>query len=161
MKKIITIILLSIILFLFHFPTHFMYDWFPNSFTYAFFPINESIFQHIKMMFTSTFLFYLFLFLIRKKTNNISLINLISFLACLSLFLILYLPLYKAWGENLFITLLLLFISILYSQWITYFLYKSPNYKILNIISFILIICIFIINIFLTRFPLNHYLFYY
>ena len=46
-----------VIVFLLSFLAHNLYKWFPNTFTAIFFPVNESIFEHMKIIATS-FLFY-------------------------------------------------------------------------------------------------------
>ncbi len=35
------------------FPIHFMYNWFPNVLSSIFFPVNESIWEHMKILYTS------------------------------------------------------------------------------------------------------------
>lgn len=160
MKSLKTILIYSIIIFIINFPAHFIYDFLPNFLTSLIFPINESIFEHLKMIFTSFFIFYIFLFLTkRKKDSNVFLINLLSSIFCICLFLVIYLPLYKAIGENLIITIILLFITIFISQSITYFIYDIKYKKIINIICFTLIISILTLNAFLTYHPLNNPLF--
>ena len=64
----------AILIFLLCFPFHSLYDWLPNSLFSLFFPVNESIWEHMKLLFTPfvvyTIIEYLFL---RKyeKINNI------------------------------------------------------------------------------------------
>ena len=44
-------ILAIINIFLISFPSHFIYDFFPNTFTSILFPVNESIWEHLKLSF--------------------------------------------------------------------------------------------------------------
>lgn len=161
MKRFKQIIIFSCIIFLINFPAHFIYDWFPNFFTKCFFPTNESIFEHLKMIFTSFFIFYSILFLTRKKHNikNIFIVNLFSSMLCIFIFLLIYLPVYINLGENFPLTISLLFLCILVSNIITYFIYNLPLSKALNKIAFLLILSIFSLNIFLTFNPPNSPLF--
>ena len=46
-------ILSVFIIFLLMFPLHYVYDKFPNSLTSIFCPVNESIWEHLKLIFTS------------------------------------------------------------------------------------------------------------
>lgn len=162
MNKIKYIFITSILIFLINFPVHFMYNFFPTTFISLFFPINESIFQHLKMIFTSFTIFYFFTFLFKNKFKiyNIPILNLLSSTLCISTFLIIYMPLYKAIGENLIITIILLFLSILFSQTITHFLSLQRLPKLFNILSVIITLLILILNIYLTFNPPKKPLFY-
>jgi len=153
--KLKYILITSFLIFLINFPAHFMYDLFPNFFISLFFPINESIFEHLKMIFTSFAIFYLILFILKNKFNfyNIPILNLLSSTLCISTFLVIYMPLYKSIGENLITTIILLFLSILFSQSLTQFLSLHPLSKKANILSLIIIFLVFILNIYLTFNP--------
>lgn len=157
MKNIIIVLTRSTIIYLLNFPAHFLYDFFPNKLISLFFPVNESIFQHMKMIFTCFCLFYLLVKLFNKKNKNTMFNCLVSSLTCIAFFLIIYLPIYLNYGENLIFTLILLFLSIIFGEYITSFI-KIDN-KILNRISLIIIIIILIINAYLTFNPLNNFLF--
>ena len=47
--KVVSIFGMFILCFL----THFLYNWFPNALFSIFFPVNESIWEHMKMMTSS------------------------------------------------------------------------------------------------------------
>ena len=68
-------IISPIILFLLSFPIHFLYTWFTNIITSFFAPVNESIFEHMKMIYTTYLLFSLIEYIYIKfkniKVNNI------------------------------------------------------------------------------------------
>ena len=161
MKKFKQILIFSITIFLINFPAHFIYDWIPNILIKCFFPINESIFEHIKMIFTSFFIFYLILYIFRKKNNlkNIFVANLFSSTICIFIFLLIYLPLYITIGENLPVTITLLFLCILFSQLITYIIFKLPLQDILNKAAFFIILIILSLNAYLTFNPSENPLF--
>ena len=50
MSKKKLMIITTLIAFLLCFPFHFVYDTFPNLITSIFFPINESIWEHMKLL---------------------------------------------------------------------------------------------------------------
>lgn len=94
MKNLKYILISSIIVFAICFPAHFAFDFLQSDLVAIFFPTNESIFQHMKMIFTSFLIFYIVLFVIRKKFHfeNILLSNLIASISCITIFLIIYIP---------------------------------------------------------------------
>ena len=112
MKKIK--ILNVIIVFLLSFISHFLYEWFPSSLTSIFFPVNESIFEHMKIIYTSYFVYSLleYFILTRMKVpfNNFLLNVFLTPLLGIIAYLIIYLPLYYIFGENMFISISLLLI---------------------------------------------------
>ena len=140
--------------FFISFLAHFLYKLFPNVVVSFFFPINESIFEHMKIIFTSTLLYGMIDYFLLKK-NNISFNNFsfqLSFTAFISIgiFLLIYLPIHYLLSEYLVITLIILFITYVISQIISYYLLELPNIKFLNNISLVLIILVYINFIVLT-----------
>ena len=143
MKK--NILINTIILFLFSFPIHFLYDLFPSFFTSIFSPINESIFEHTKMIFTSLLLGRIVIYFIRKKkdlnTNNYIIKSYLTTILNICIFLVIYLPIYYLFGENLIITLLLYWITIFITEYFMYKLFSKSlqhNYNLLGILLIIL-----------------------
>ena len=156
MKTFKYILISSIIIFIITIPAHFMFGWLPFKIIALFFPTNESIFQHMKMIFTSFFLFYLFLIVTRKKLDyhNLFFSDLISSLTCIISFLIIYLPIYIIFGENMIFTFILLFLSIAFGQFISTYIIKKDDYQNINILSIIIIIIIFVVNAYFTYNPI-------
>ena len=160
-----TIKLIAIInIFIISFPAHFLYDFFPNIITSILFPVNESIFEHMKIIFTSTLIYGLIDYII-LKLNNIKFNNFIfqlfyTSIISIPILLILYLPIRFIFKEYLIITLLLLFITYVISQIISYYLLISPPKILLNAISIPSIIITYIIFTILTLNPPNNYFFY-
>ena len=152
------------IIFLISFPSHFLYQFIPNKITSILFPVNESIFEHMKIIFTSTIIYGIIDYII-LKLNNIKFNNFLfqlfytSFIAII-IFLIIYLPIRFIIGEYLIITLIILFITYLISQIISYYLLTSKSTPLLNIIAIPLIIIIYSIFTYFTYKPLNNYFFY-
>lgn len=161
MKNFKFILISSIIIYGLNFLAHFMFDIFSNDIIAVFFPTNESIFQHMKMIFSCFIIFYFILFILRRRFHfeNVFLAGLISSLSCIASFLIIYIPIYLRFGENMIFTFILLFLTILLGQYIGYFILKKKDYKIGEIISIIIIFIIFIINGYLTYNPIENFIF--
>lgn len=157
MTNIVKVLIRSTIIYFLNFPAHFLFNCFPYKLIALFFPVNESIFQHMKMIFTCFCLFYLLIRLFWKKELNTSFKCLLSSLSCIVFFLIIYIPIYSNYGENLIFTLILLYLAIIFGEFITSFI--KINNKDLNKISLIIIIGVFLINAYLTFKPLNNFIF--
>ena len=157
--KFISTFLIFGLCFLFHF----LYNWFPNSLFAIFFPVNESIWEHMKLLFSGICLYgiidYIILIKNKIKFNNFFLSLFVSSFTSIPIYLILFLPIYTIIGENLFVSITLMFIDILISQIISYFILRKKSYKTLNYISLLLIIISYIIFGYLTYNPPHNYLF--
>lgn len=128
MKKFIFIN--TFLVFLINFPLHFLYKWCPNFLTSLFTPVNESIFEHMKMIFTSFFfasLLYSFFHKEKGKTYIFSF--LITSIVCILLYLVLFLPIYSLFGENMVFTIIWLFLATFLSNFINYYLNTLPTKK--------------------------------
>ena len=108
--KIISIIGILILSFI----SHFMYDLFPNIIFSFIFPVNESIWEHMKILFTSILLYgFIDKYLLNKyniKHNNFPFQLYFTAISSIPLYLAIYIPIYKLLGEKLIISLLLLLI---------------------------------------------------
>ena len=162
MKKFKYILFSTIIIFILNFPAHFLFDFWPLKFIGYFFPVNESIFQHLKMMFTCFMLFYIFLFFFKKSLalENITLSALVSSLSTIIIFLLIYLPITAIFKENMIVTFIILFLSIFLGQYLGNKILRKKDYKYLNYLSLFIILIILIFNASLTYNPLKNYLFY-
>ena len=151
-----------IIAFLVAFPLHFLYDKFPNFLTSIIAPVNESIFEHMKIIFGSI----LFSGVIQKiivikkdlKYNNICISNVISGFLSIFVFLAIFLPVYLVIGENFAVTIIIMLITFIISQIITIYIVNKKNMKLENT-AIILAILVYIIFGLLTYFPPNNTLF--
>ena len=151
-------------IFLLSFPAHFLYDLFPNSLTSIFFPVNESIWEHMKIIFTTTCLYGIIDYILLRK-NNIAFSNFkaqlfITSFFSIPIYLAIYLPLNYFIGENLFISIFLLLITYTISQIISYYILSSKPIPYLNFLATPLIILIYILFTILTYLPPHNYLFY-
>ena len=145
------------------FISHFMYDFFPNNIIASFFPINESIWEHMKLFVTPaiiTFAFEMIYMKIKKiciQNNYLSL--LIEIMSSTGLFLTIFLPYYYRFPHNLFITLIMMFISIIIAKYLGFIVVSEKNELIPNIIAIPIILIIVIMNIIFTFNPPNNGLF--
>ncbi len=148
-------IFMIIFLFLLSFLWHFMYDWFPSVLTSIFFPVNESIWEHMKII------FYCLLIgsVLEKKGNNYYLNILVKPLVGVLFYLIIFIPLYLIFGESMFISLSLMLFTYIIMELLGIKISKQEelNIKVLPIIIIILISILFSI---LTFYPLHNFLFF-
>lgn len=159
--KIVSIIGIFLLCFLFHF----MYDWFPNGLFAIIFPVNESIWEHMKLFYTATLVFgfveYYLLYKYNIKYNNFLITLFISSIDSIIVFLVLFLPIYYKIGENMIVTIIIMLISIIISQIISYYLLKcKKDYKYVEYIALVLIITCYIIFGYLTYNPIKNHLFF-
>lgn len=150
------------ILFLLAFPTHFLFEWFPSQITAIFFPVNESLMEHLKMIFTNYFIFYSILFVLRKplKLNNIYMTMLLGSCFNILLFFAIYLPIYYRFGEHMWVTLSLYFFTILITEWLVSPILEKPEKKRSEFLSIIDIFLLFFILAYFTFNPLHNSFFF-
>ena len=147
MKKII--IINSILTFALCFLTHFLYEWLPNPVFSIFFSVNESIWEHMKMIYTTILIYgiieYFILKLFRQYYKNYLISIFLKSVIAIPIYLAIYLPLYYNFGENMFITFIILFLTILLVNYIGYKIQKSDTIKYQKLTSIIGIILGYII----------------
>lgn len=159
--KIIGVIITFLLTVLYHF----LYEWFPNPIFEVFFPVNESIWEHMKLLYSGILTFNIIEYIIYRKkninTNNFFTVTFLMMITSIILYLIIYLPLYDMFGENMIISISLLVIVIILEQIFSYYLlnYGKEN-KLLNKISIILIILGYVTLLSLTINPPRNYIFY-
>ena len=109
--KIINVVMFFALSFLWHF----MYEWFPNFFTAIFFPVNESIWEHMKIIFgVIVFGSLISLMLMNKfkvKYNNFYVEVISKAVFGVIFYLLIFIPLYKWLGENMIISISLMLIT--------------------------------------------------
>lgn len=143
---------------------HFAYDILPNPVFAILFPVNESIWEHMKIIYSSIIFSCLIDYIILSKKgikiNNLFTSAFFSSILSIIIYLLVFLPIYHFIGENMFISILLLFIVIVFSQYISYLIMSKDDNKYLNIISIVLIIIGYVIFGYLTYKPIENYLFF-
>lgn len=142
---------------------HFAYQIFPNFLFSIFFPVNESVWEHMKLLFSSIVFYGIIDYFLNKKYNigyNNFLMNIFicSFLSVI-IYLIIFLPLYYSIGESMFISIgvMILTFSIVYV--ISYFILKSRDYDY-NFAWICLIVFCYLIFTYLTYNPIHSHLFF-
>ena len=159
-SRIISTIGIFLLCFLFHF----IYDWLPSSLTAIFFPVNESIWEHMKLLFSAVVFYgiidYIIIQKFKIKYNNFFTSLFVSALAIIPIYLIMFLPVYYKIGENMVITIGIMLLAIIISQVINYKILKAKDFDKLNIISLILIIISYIVFAYLTYYPIKNELFF-
>jgi len=139
------------------FLTHFLYNWFPNSLFSVFFPVNESIWEHMKMIVSSLLIAGIIDYIIIKKfdldANNLIFSIFATSIISIPIFLIIYLPIYNLIGEKIIINFIVLFITIYFTQIISFLITRKENKNILNFVGIIGIIIIYIFFGILTYNP--------
>lgn len=154
--SIFIILLLSII-------NHFLYEIFPNTLFSILFPVNESIWEHMKLISTPTLIFSIPEYYLYKKNkiniNNYILSYGISIIIGIIIYLIIYLPIHYMFGHNLIFSILLLTLTFIIIEIISYFIIKSNKIKYSNIIGISIILFIYTTFGYLTYHPLNNNLF--
>lgn len=151
-----------VIAFILCFPLHFLYDLMPSFITSIFLPVNESVAEHMKILFGSIMISSVIqkIIVIKKELNikNICISNFTGAVLSIPIFLLIFVPIYKAIGENMPITIFIMFITILISQIISYIIINYKNLGLENVTIFLVII-VYIIFGLLTYFPPENDLF--
>lgn len=151
-------------IFLISFLCHFMYDWFPNTFFSIFFPVNESIWEHMKIIFSAILIYSpIEYFLLKKKDidfNNFLLSNVIMGISGIVIYLIIFIPIYLMIGENMIVSISLLFITYIIVEIIGYYILNLKPIKYQGYIATFLIIITYIIFSYFTYQPIKNFLFY-
>ena len=152
------VIINTILTFLIGFLVHNIYSWIPNVITTVF-PVNESLFEHMKLIYicpiiSSTILYFIF----KKKgylVNNYLFGLIISTIFNIIIFYLIYLPLYYEVGESMIMTLTIYFITISLSNYLYYLIIEIPNSTKLNKISFFMLLVIGSILVYFTYNPIR------
>lgn len=157
--KIINVVFLFLLSFLWHF----VYDWFPNNIFALFFPVNESIWEHMKIIHFCLFMGSILEFVLCKK-NNIKINNfyieaMVKSILGVIFYLIIFIPLYLWLGESLLISISLMLITYIFMEYIGYKILTGEEMNI-NILPVIIIVLGCIMFVILTFYPLHNFLFF-
>lgn len=142
---------------------HFAYDMLPNFIFSIFFPVNESIWEHMKMIYSAIIFYGIIDYFLNKKYNigyNNFFMNLfICSVSSIIIYLAIFLPLYYSIGESMFISigLMVLVFGIVY--FISYYILRSDDIGCKYLwISFIILG--YVIFTYLTYNPIHNQLFF-
>lgn len=149
--------------FAFCFPLHSLYKIFPSFITSIFAPINESTWEHTKILFGSIILTgitqKIFAIFKKQKINNICFSNFIAALASIPIFLIIFLFVYSFIGRNKIVTMIMMFLTITVVEIISYIIMNKKDFRLEKITIFFAIF-VYIIFTILTYHPIKNNLIY-
>lgn len=157
--KIINVVFLFLLSFLWHF----VYDWFPNNIFALFFPVNESIWEHMKIIYYCLFMGSILEFVLCKKNNikinNFYIETMVKSILGVIFYLIIFVPFYLWLGESMLISISLMFITYIFMEYIGYKILTGEEMNI-NILPVIIIVLGCIMFVILTFYPLHNFLFF-
>ena len=152
------------LIFIFSFVSHFMYEWFPNTLFSILFPVNESIWEHMKLIVTPVLIFSLIEYIVYKRKNisynNFILSYAISMILGIIIYLIIYLPIDYIFGHSMIFAISLLFVIFIIVEIISYYIMNYREIRYSNAIGIILIIFMYVVFGYLTYNPIENDLFY-
>ena len=143
---------------------HFIYGLLPNTIFSVIAPVNESIWEHMKLIITSSIIFSIFEYFIYKKKditfNNFLLSYAISSILGIILYLFIYIPLNDIFGHKIYIAISLLFLIFIFIQVVSYYIMRYKNISYGNEIGILIIIIIYFVFGYFTYHPPKINLFY-
>lgn len=152
------------IIFLLAVESHFMYDIIPTFITSILFPVNESIWEHMKLLVTPIFIFSVLEYFIYKcksiNYNNFILSYFIGIILGIILYLLIYLPINSLFGYNTIFAISLLFVIYFFIEYISYYIMNMNVNKYNKILGIIGIICIYFIFYYFTYYTPDNKIFY-
>ena len=149
--------------FILSFLIHFAYQIFPNFIFSIIFPVNESVWEHMKILYSSILIYGIIDYFICKRLNidyNNFLFNLwfCSFISIL-IYLGIFLPFYYKIGESMFLSISILLVTYVIVYVISYYILKSDDFNY-NYVWIFLIILGYISFGYLTYNPIRNQLFF-
>lgn len=160
-KRIIATCLDIFYILLICFPAHFVFVYFPNVINSVLFPVNESIWEHAKLIPTSTIILMLIYLLLKKgKENNFILANTIASIASIFLMIGIYIPVYLIVGENFLSAIMVMLIAIILSRIIYNYIIDKDEIKDSKVIGLTAIIVMYIIFLIFAYYPPKNMIFY-
>ena len=153
MKKIK--VLGVIVSFILSFILHFAYNYIPNTFFSIITPVNESIWEHMKLLLSASIIFSIIEYIIYNikgiNYNNFLLSYGIANILGIILYLIIYIPIDDILGHNFIGAIILLFLIFIFIQIISYYIMRFKKIKFSNIFGLLLIILMYIVFCFFYK----------
>lgn len=142
---------------------HFTYEWSgDNAIVGMFSAVNESTWEHLKIAVVPIVLWGMIEYLlIGRKVNNFFFSKIIAILTTmLAIVILFYSYSYITGSDNVFVDILIFYIAIALGQYLSYkIMLKDNTSKILEVISFLLIILVISIFILFTFYPPKNFIF--
>lgn len=152
------------VIFLLSFFSHFIYEILPNPIFSILFPVNESIWEHMKLIVTPVIIYGIIEYIIYKRknisTNNFILSYAFAIIIGITFYLIIYLPIHYMLGHSLLFAIALLFITFIVIEYISYKIMNYKEVKYNNLIGILIILFMYIIFGIFTYYPPRNDLFY-
>lgn len=143
---------------------HFIYQWMPNALFSIMFPVNESVWEHMKIIVTplliSAIIEYFYLKHKKISVNNFTLSYAITSVLGIIIYLIIYLPLEAIFSHSMVLAISSLAITFILCEIINYYLLQTKNIKGEKIIGIIIIVLIYCTFGYLTYKPIKNKLFF-
>lgn len=144
---------------------HFIYIWFPSFFTSLLFPVNESIWEHNKIIIGAFLVWSIFEKLTLRKTQDLNTCynGFISAVVCCFLVMLIFSPIYffiLKTNDNMIVTLIIYFICIALSVYLNYKLLEQDYNHEKEKKVILLWLLVMVINAILTYYPLKLPIFY-
>ena len=153
-----------ILAFFLCFPLHFLYDRLPCFITSIIAPVNESIWEHMKLLVTPVLIFSVLEYFIYKyksiNYNNFILSYFISIILGIILYLLIYLPINSLFGYNTIFAISLLFVIYIFIEYVSYYIMNMNVNKYNKILGMVGIICIYFIFYYFTYYTPDNKIFY-
>ena len=150
-------------LFFLSFVWHFMYKILPSNIFAIIFPVNESIWEHMKIIYycliISSILEYFLYKRYKLEVNNFYISMMIKSLLGVFVYLIIFVPIYKLVGESMIISIGLMLAIYILMEFISYKIFNSEEYNI-KVLPIIILVLASILFTLLTFFPLHNFLFF-
>ena len=158
-------IISTIGIFIMCFLIHFLYQLIPSTFTAMLAPVNESIWEHQKMLFVSVIMYgfidYILLNKFKVKYNNYFISLFVSAIAIIPAFLLIYLPLYFKIGQSMFMNISIMLFAIIVSQFISYKILNTKKFRYKgNLLSIVSIGVVLIMFSYFTYYPIKTKIFF-
>lgn len=142
---------------------HFAYQVFPNFISSIFFPVNESVWEHMKMLYSSIVFYGIIDYFLNKKYDigykNFFMNLFICSVSSIIIYLAIFLSLYYSFGESMFISIGVMVLAFIIVYVISYFIlgFDEKNH---NIVWIVLIVLGYVIFTYLTYNPIRTQLFF-
>ena len=143
---------------------HFIYEMIPITLISIMAPVNESIWEHMKLIVTSSLIFCVIEYLVYKikkiPYDNLILSYSIAGLLSVILYLLIYIPLNDIFGHKVYIAIGLLFLIFIFLEGISYYMMNSRKINYGNEIGILVIIMMYFFFGYFTYHPPRINLFY-
>ncbi|MBQ6495047.1 MAG: hypothetical protein IJI49_03500 [Bacilli bacterium] len=134
----------------------------PNIITSIIAPVNESIWEHLKILFTGILISGVIqkIIVIKNKLDisNVCISNFIGAFLSMPIFLIIYVPIYNAIGKKFGLTIFVMFLVIVIAELISYYIMNKKDLYLENY-AILFTVMVYIVFLILTYYPLNNGIF--